>query len=100
MRLGFQADPENTCGLRRGEESVPTERNFADGHENARQGLLDVLHGRVWLFSNEFQCDVQRFRPDPARVRSEVTDSLDESAEPLADGAVDIECDEEPHSKQ
>src|SRR5262249_33767164 len=94
---GLDADPENTGHFEGGKESVSVQPHFDANALERRKRLFGLLHVFLRFFSNELQRNVERLRPYPTRVRGKSPYPFHELSDPLADGLVNVESEENPH---
>src|SRR4029077_249653 len=80
-------------------EAVPAECNVDGSDSDAEKGALDFFHSLDGFLANKFQCNVQRFRTNPAGIRREAAHAFHEALYALADGVVDVEGNENAHRK-
>ena len=95
---GMNSDPEYARSLRRREESVSANANFERSllstPTQTFSNRLDLLR---FLLSDEFQRDVQRFWTNPARIRRETLNALEEARDTASDFRVEIDTNEYSH---
>src|SRR6266550_6090654 len=98
LRNRLDAHPEHARCLGGWEESVAPKDDFKLARLYASQCSLDVVHRLRRLLANELQSHMQRFRPNPPRIRSKAANAFHESLNPLSDLVVNVESNEDSHS--
>jgi hypothetical protein len=92
----FDSDPNTRGALGEGRSVASKTTKPADC---TAQCLLDLVNRLRPLLANELQSHMQRFRPNPPRVRSESANAFRERLNPLSDPVVNVESNEESHSR-
>src|SRR5581483_1093934 len=97
---GLNAHPKYTCSFRRREKPIPAKLEVKCIALHVGERSLDLLNSRLWLFPDKFERDMQRFWPDPARIRGETPDAIHESLNATANYIVDVQSNKDAHLHQ
>src|SRR5690348_119829 len=100
LRTGFDSNPEHSRGFRGWKEAVGAEIDFYGRSGDGIQSILDSTNRLFRFLPDKLQSHVQRLGTNPARVGRKSAYAFHEASDPLADGVVNIEADENSHNRR